>query len=179
MEAGAFRKVPSKMTGGVMDKKEFKYEIGGKTYIQRPLVLGQIRQLTAVLRETPVSIFLDEMEMARLLINNAGLAIAVVITEEGTKPQDKDVEQLAKDLEFTMDAETMAQVVQDFFVCNPVVSIYGRVSEMVKAIQTIPAAGSTRPVSSSPEETSQGATGSSGGSPQESASPGSNTAPGT
>ncbi len=162
-----------------MDKNIFKYEIDGKTYIQRPMVLGQIKQLTTILKEVPVSIFLDEMEMAKLLINNVGLAIAVVITEEGTKPREKDIEQLARDIEFTMDAETLVQVVQDFFVCNPVASIYGKLSEMVKAIQKTPTTGSTESASSSPEGTLQSGTGSSGDLLPGNVPPGSTTDQGT
>lgn len=161
-----------------MNKKEYRYEIGDKTYIQRPLVLGQIKQLSNVLDSVSISMLTNEMEMARLLLDNVAPVIAVVITEEGKSPQDKNIDELAEALEFTMDAETMAQVVQDFFACNPVASIYGKVSQMVNLMKKTPqATGSTGSVSSSPEETLQDATGSSGGSPQESASPGPTTGP--
>ncbi len=163
-----------------MDKKEYKYEINGTTYIQRPLKLGQIKQLSGVLEGMSVSMLTSETELARLLIANIGPAIAIVITEEGTRLQDKDIEQLAAEIEFEIDAETVARVVQDFFACNPVASVYEKLSGMVKGMkQGQPGTGSTGSVSSSPQETLQNGMTSSGDTPRESAFPGSSTDHGT
>lgn len=38
------------------EKKECTYEIGGKTYIQRELVLGQVKQLQGYLKNTETSL---------------------------------------------------------------------------------------------------------------------------
>ncbi|MDD3847184.1 MAG: hypothetical protein PHC90_12615 [Syntrophorhabdaceae bacterium] len=166
-----------------MGEKQFTYEINGTTYIQRPLVLGQIKQLSNVLENISVSMLTDETAMAKLLVNNISPVIAVVITKEGVRLQDKDIEAFSGEIEFAIDAETVTRVVQDFFVCNPVASIYEKLSGMVKSIrkgkEKQAETGSTGPASSSPAETSQNGTGSSGDTPQGNVSPGSNTDPGT
>lgn len=166
-----------------MDKKEFRYEIDGATYIQRPLVLGQIKQLSGILENISVSMLTDETAMAKLLVNNISPVIAVVITKEGVRLQDKDIEAFAGEIEFAIDAETVTRVVQDFFVCNPVASIYEKLTGMVKSMrkgkEKQTETGSTGSVSSSQTETSQSGTGSSGGTLPENAAPGSNTGHGT
>ncbi len=162
-----------------MNEKEFTYVIDGKTYVQRPLVLGQIKQLVSILENMSVDIFVNEMEMTKLLISNAGPAIAVILTEEGTSPKDKDVQYLAGELEFAIDAETITRVIQDFFACNPVALICEKVAGMVKTVQRTMETGSTGSVSSSREGISQSGSRSSGDTPPESVSPGSSTGQGT
>ncbi len=162
-----------------MEEKEFTYEIGGKTYTQRSLVLGQIKQLAGILESMSVNVFIDEMALGKMLINNVTPAIAVILTEKGRSPKDKDIEILAGELEFTLDSETMAQVIQDFFDCNPVALIYEKVSGMVKSIRSKMKTGSTGSVSSSPEGTLQSGTGSSGDLLPGNVSPGSTTDQGT
>lgn len=104
----------------------FIYGINGKRYVQKPLVLGQLRQLTEVLKGiawTPETAFTD---IIALVGDRLPSALAVVLVEEGTSPGKKDVEALAKELEDALDVDTAVKVVEDFFTLNPVVSLLER-----------------------------------------------------
>lgn len=59
---------------------EKKYVIGGKTYLQRPLVLGQVHQLLAILDNFQVPVPLNVRGLVIALAANVSRAIAIVLT---------------------------------------------------------------------------------------------------
>ncbi len=148
-----------------VDRKE--YEIGGKKYFQKELVWGQVRQLKNLIPPTialPKNFQLPTI-MA-LLGENMHKIIAVLLIPEGGNPKDKDVEALAADLEFEISPEMVMKVVEDFFDCNPIVSLSEKLGGMIKTITEKIKSQATTPstpsVSSSPEGTSPKETKSSG-----------------
>jgi hypothetical protein len=158
---------------------EFTYDIGGKRYVQRPLVLGQWRQLIPQL--TGLSLPADPGVEDIILAIGDGIEhlAAVVITEEGASPRDKDITALAAELEFALTPETAVQIADDFFACNPLQSVLEKLAAAAGRIAGAIPGGSTISPSSSPEGTSPGGTGSSGDSPPSSASPGHGSGDGT
>ncbi len=110
---------------------EFKYQIGGKTYIQKPLVLGQVKQLNALLDGMVIPKDISVSGLIKLLGDKLPLALAIVLTEKGKHPKDKDIEALAKELEFEIDADTTSKVVEDFFDCNQIVSLIERIQGVI------------------------------------------------
>jgi hypothetical protein len=151
------------------EKKEFKYNIGSKVFIQRKLVLGQINQLTRYLPEMKIPVDPQPLTIVTVLGPSLPRAFAIVLTEEGKTPQNKDLDVLADEIAFGIDIETSCQVIEDFFVCNPLQFQRESIEKMVAAVMG--SLGSKNGVSSSPEGTSQNETGSSGDSPPTSASP--------
>ena len=145
-----------------------EYDINGRAFVQRPLVLGQIQQLLRVLDGIALP---DPLTLASLLDALGGRlysAIAVVITEKGCSPRDKDLEALAAELEWSAPLETALEIVDDFFVLNPASSLLGKAGSMIGGLNRTLAAlagGSTRSSSFSPGATSPGATPSSGDTP--------------
>ena len=104
----------------------FTYEINGKRYVQRPLVLGQLKQLTEVLKGLAWTSGTDLTDIIALVGGRLPSALAVVLTEEGALPGKKDIPSLAKELEDALDADTAIKVVEDFFTSNPVASLLER-----------------------------------------------------
>lgn len=152
------------------EKKEYTYQIGDKKYIQRKLVLGQIRQLTSLLDGTVISG--DKSDVAhwiRILDDKIHLALAVVLTEEGASLMDKDIYKSAKKIEFSIEPEQVTEVIEDFFVCNPIASLLqrleGTISRISKVIIRGNGTGSESSASSLAEETSSKETESSGSTP--------------
>lgn len=145
--------------------KTFQYDIGGKKYIQRPLVLGQIRQLMRAIEGVRIPQDIDTIGLISALGNKLPIAIAIVLTDE-TPLKDKDIDSLASQIEFEISPETTAQVVEDFFACNPIVSLLERISGMANKIsETIKVTGLESSSASSAEETLQKETQSSGALP--------------
>ncbi|NPU85554.1 MAG: hypothetical protein HPY65_13840 [Syntrophaceae bacterium] len=108
-----------------------QYEIGDKVYVQKPLVLGQIRQLLETLIDFRIPAEFTSAELINLLGSRLPAVLAVVLTEKDRSPKGKDLSAFADELEFTVSAETALKVVDDFFVCNPISSLFERMSGMM------------------------------------------------
>lgn len=184
-----------------MSNKELSYTIGGKPWTQRPLVMGQWKQLMALLKGMSIPAGAGIPELITLLGDRMPVALAIILIEEGcnlrarfglrTVPgfagipipewyQNPEVMlEIANDIEAGIDAETVMRVIDDFLACNPVSSILERLAGVLTntgKIQQMMSTGSMSSPHSSPEETSLSTTASSGDSPPEIASPTSSTA---
>ncbi|WP_298434585.1 hypothetical protein [Geobacter sp.] len=160
---------------------EKRYEIDGKVYLQRPLVLGQIRQLMPILEGVAIHPQSDAMQLIGALGDKMPKALAVVLTPEGTSVRDKDLQALAEEIEFGISPEQVFVVVEDFFDCNPIASLLEKLSgAMVKIVAKLPQKiGSSPSSASSPTETLPAGTLFFGDSPPESADPISDTEAGS
>lgn len=153
--------------------KSKSYRIGDKIYIQRPLVLGQMKQIREVLNGLTFPARFTVPNIIEALEDRLPLALAVVLTPEGQPVKGKDIPALADELEGVLELETAIEVVEDFFICNPVASLSTKLAGMadrLRGMMTGPT-GSNSSSSSSPTETSPNATPCSGDSPSESAHP--------
>ena len=151
---------------------EFSYEIDGKKYSQKPLVLGQVQQLIAFLKDkqTMFPKNLTPWSVIEFLGDEICEGIAIVLREDGRHLKDKDVETLAKEIKFSIEPETMFKVIEDFFDCNPIASVIERLAGNINRIAEKMGIGLKKPSPSSVKETSPKGTTSSGDSPRESAS---------
>lgn len=150
------------------------YEFGGRKYLQRKLVIGQIQQLTALLNGLTLPKTLDPLVWVGALGDQFCEAAAIVLIPEDAQTPDgmrtKDVTALAAELKWALDAETCLQVAEDFFTCNPASSVFERAERMKgQLVQAIGALRTTSP--GSLEETPSGAGQLSGAAPPEIPSP--------
>lgn len=184
-----------------MSIKQLNYTIGGKPWTQRPLVLGQWKQLMALLKGMAIPAGSDIPQLIELLGDQVPLVLAIVLIEEGGNLRDRFglrtapgfagvpipewyqnpevMLEIANEIEAGIDAETVMRVIDDFLSCNPVSSILERLGAMLaKAgqIQKMMSTGSMSSSPSSPEEILPSETASHGDTPLETASPISNTA---
>jgi len=157
-----------------MDKK---YPVGEKTYIQRPLVLGQVEQLIEHLKGLKFPKTFDLVGIQESLGEKIYLALAIILVEEGKSPKRTldELETIADEIHWTIRPETVLGVVEDFFELTPLASILQKLSGVMLNITSRLSTGSERPLSSSPRETSPRETISSGDIPPENASLSSNT----
>lgn len=140
-----------------------KYAIGDKTYFQKPLVLGQIMQLLDLLKDVSIPKNASILTIINSLGDRLPNALAIVLIPEGISLKDKDIDQLAKEIKFSISPEITITAVEDFFDCNPIASLLERFSGlMVNLKKKIILTGLKISASSSPEETSQKETISSG-----------------
>jgi hypothetical protein len=151
---------------------EYRYQIGDKTFIQRPLVLGQVRQMITLIDGLALPQEFNPAAMINLLGENLFQALAVVLTEDGQPLAGKDLEALGRDLEFSITPDTALEVVADFFGCNPIASLLTRLSGTRTVIDAaLGKIGLTTSSAPSPKGTSPVGTPSSGGTPRKSANP--------
>jgi len=108
-----------------------KYTINDKVYIQRPLVLGQIQPLLTFLQG---KVFTDLSPMALLMELGDSLprVAAIIITPEGQRMSEKNIDELEKEFTDYLDIDTALAVAADFLSCNSLSSL----SEKLRAVTT-------------------------------------------
>ncbi|MCE5265672.1 MAG: hypothetical protein LLG97_19360 [Deltaproteobacteria bacterium] len=149
---------------------EFEYPIGGKTFIQKKLVLGQWRQLQDVIRDVRIVGEINTQSVLVALGPRIFAVLAVILIEEGGSPEGKDLEALAREIEWGIDPADALRAIADFFALNPVASLLENMREtigtLIRTIDEVTAKlkeiGSKDSATPSPAETSPGGTGSSG-----------------
>lgn len=115
---------------------EKKYDIGGKNYSQKPLVLGQLRQLLEILKGVALPANMDTLALVNAMSDRLPAALAVVLIPEGTSSlRDKDLDALAAEIEFAISPEQTLEVVEDFFDCNPLPSLLNKLGMAAGKIQ--------------------------------------------
>ena len=147
-----------------------KYEIDGQTYVQKPLVLGQVRQLLDALEGITIDPAVGTLGIVRALGNRLPQVVAIVLTQDGQSPAGKDLEAAAEGVGFNISPEQVLEVLEDFFVCNPLSLLLDRLAGFIEEV-TPKIIGSINSSASSPEETSLSNAKSSGDAQSESASP--------
>ena len=131
-----------------------RYRIGGVDYLQRPLVLLQIEQLSEFLSGIQLPPGLNVVGIVRMLGDRIADALAIVLTPEGTELDQKDLSALAAQLRKSVDIETAVRVVEDFLSCNPVGSVFDKLTTALgKYGSLLTGVGSPSSSASSPQET--------------------------
>ena len=152
-----------------MDKKQFEYAVNDKLYTQKPLVLGQIGQVTELVRDIEIPENISSHDLINLLGDKLPTATAILLTPVGTRIKDKDISALTEEFQEHMDIETAMEVMDHFLSLNPIASAIEKLTGIMTGVKKA-MAGSKEPLSFSLEGTLQNVTGSSGDTPQESAS---------
>ncbi len=119
--------------------EEFKYTIGEKQYVQKPLVLGQVSQLLKIFQEVGFRATFSPREIVALLGDRFSAALAVVLIPDGMSVAKKDLAAIEQDLAFAADIDTALKVVEDFFICNQVSSLFTRLEDLAKKVAPVPA----------------------------------------
>nr|WP_321466753.1 hypothetical protein [uncultured Desulfobulbus sp.] len=144
-----------------------RYTINDKTYIQRTLVLGQIKQLTEALAGVDIPAGAGVAQVAGLIGDHLPRSAAVILQPEGVAHRDKDLVALEAEFAEHLDIVTAEKVIDDFFVLTPAATIAKLLGRLRGMFVMVRAGGNglTRPSSCSAEATSPGETPSSGDTP--------------
>ncbi|EAT16065.1 hypothetical protein [Desulfuromonas acetoxidans] len=156
-----------------MEQNIKTYLIDGVTYEQRELVLGQWRQLYAILDGMEISggvNALGALVAALAQSDELNSALAVLLTPKDTPLRDKDLARIAADLEFSITPQQITEVINDFFTLNPAASILSQLGTVIVKLSglmmaALEAIGSRVSASSSAEETTAEETPCSGAAP--------------
>ncbi len=109
----------------------FEYQIDGKVYEQRKLVWGQVNQLVGVVKGIEFSAGMTALDLINILGDKLPTALAVVLTEKGKSVKEKDIAATAESFAFTVELDVAMQVIEDFFVCNPIASYLEKIGSLV------------------------------------------------
>jgi hypothetical protein len=114
---------------------KYQYDLGGKRYTQRALVLGQLQLLIDVLKECAIPVGASVLQIVEALGDRLPRALAVVLVPEGVAIKDRDLEAEISDIINNMDITTAVGVIEDFFSCNPLYSIFDRLIGLQNAFK--------------------------------------------
>lgn len=144
-----------------------QYVIGGQKYSQSPLVLGQWRQLFEAMKGLTIPGEANAIELIGILGDRISEALAIVLNPDGVPLKEKDLTAIAGEIEFGIEGEVLIQVIEDFFVCNPLPLILQKINAAagIMAEMMTEKTPLTPSLSPSPAETSPSGTASSGDLP--------------
>lgn len=123
-----------------MKGQKFRYEANGRAFHQRPLVLGQLKQLSQhVLKSLAIpadnQLELSVESVMDLLGDKLSLALAIVLVEDSCKNlKQRDLEELADYIEENMPIAVMMQAVADFFELTPVFSLLTQFKDLLQNV---------------------------------------------
>ena len=156
-----------------MDPKT--YQIGEKKYSQKKLVLGQIRQLLCLMKESgllqgkeiliPANI--SAKDLVDFLSDKGEMLskwISIILKEDRIPLSEKNLEAMALEIDFSLEMEQAMEVIRDFFDFLNLISLSEKLATMMVEIenQIMNQIGLKKSASSSQGETSPGETLSSG-----------------
>ncbi len=158
--------------------KKYVYEINGKKWILKPLVIGQVNQLIEITDHLKIPANIGIAGLIALLGKELGKAFAIILTPEGMRLKEKDIDAIKEELEETVEIETAIKIIEDFFALSPIALVLERLSGIIEKIQgqLIQLMNSS---ASSQEEISQNEMKSNGDTPSENAKNMLNTEDGT
>lgn len=108
---------------------DYRYEINGRVYVQRELVLAQVQELLAALS----GITLTELTVTGIL-SSAGDRVygllAIVLIPEGKTARQRDMAMAEEDLR-DAPASMVVRMVADFFVCTQPSSLLGELGRLI------------------------------------------------
>jgi hypothetical protein len=114
--------------------EEKTYQIGGETYTQRKLVLGQIQQLLGVIEGIALPADMAPAGLMYALKDRIHEALAIVLREKEKPLKDKDIAALAETIRFEISPEATLEIIEDFFVFTPISSL---LDSMLRVIGTV------------------------------------------
>ncbi len=150
--------------------QDYKYEIGGKIYFQKPLVLGQIRYLINLLRDIEIPKNIESVNLISILGNKLPQALGIILIPENESPK------VLADIEFEISPEQSIEVIENFFDCNPTAFLLEKLGGSINKItEKLTLTGLKKSASTSQMEILPKETESYGDIPLQSVSPISNT----
>ncbi len=154
---------------------EKRYELNGKTWILRPLVLGQWKALQQVLKRTSIPAGVDIPGLIFALQDVIPIILAIILIEDGKGLDDRfsfrvseanipewhenpeRLSEIASEIAVTIDADTTLQIATDFFqfcdlasLLNNIARTFNTITERMNDLTRI---GSSDSSSSSAEAT--------------------------
>jgi hypothetical protein len=109
----------------------YEYQLGDHTYIQKPLVLGQLEQIAKSLLGLPLNLFNMEamkkdtqgeaLKGTLIKLFEEGLlveAMSAALIPKGQGVRNRDLKTIQDDIRYECDLSVGVKIITDFFECN-------------------------------------------------------------
>jgi hypothetical protein len=116
--------------------------VDDREFIQRKLVLAQMEQLVERLKDVKWPDFgnFNLLSFYEAIGSRLPVAMAIILTEKGSNPKEKDIDALTDDMRFGLPLEESIRALKDFFLLNPTASIAASLRDLIGAQAAIKAA---------------------------------------
>lgn len=108
----------------------YEYNIGGIKYIQRKLVLSQVKDLFEALETVEIPKTSNMFAIIKAIGDKLPLILSIILTPTGVRIEDKNQEEIAEALKTNLEMDKAVEVIEDFFALN-------RISLLLEKIQGI------------------------------------------
>lgn len=123
------------------------YEIKGRSFYQKELVLGQLELLVDLLKDLGLEKGLTNLQILKSLGGKMPQAMAIVLLEEGQSSNRIEIKEDGKPIEVeeikkltpffanNVNISLALKVIVDFFVCTPMTNIMQTLATLIPATQ--------------------------------------------
>jgi hypothetical protein len=115
------------------EKKQTTYKIGDKTYHQRPVVIGQARQISNAIKGMSIN-YSDPFSVINSVGDKIVELVAIVLIPDGVELKIKNLDKVIYDIEWELSPELAIEIVTDFFIINPLSLISEKVTGAIKSL---------------------------------------------
>jgi hypothetical protein len=121
-----------------MEEKQFSYTINGKTYLLKPLVMGQLNQLLTLLKDVEIAEEMPVSSIISIVGEKLSEAFAIILHDPDVSLKTKHIQNLASEISFApeMTTDLTLRIVEDFFDCTPISLLLKKVNETVEKVST-------------------------------------------
>jgi hypothetical protein len=115
----------------------FEYEIGGRKFVQKALVLGQVKLLITTIKGVTLPRDATPASLVIALGDKVSDVLAIVLSEEGIPLKNKKLRDVQDLIEEHLSIEQSIGMVEDFFDCNPIASISEAMIGLAKKVEQV------------------------------------------
>ena len=116
---------------------DFEYEIGGRKFVQKALVLGQVKLLINTIKGVTLPRDATPASLVIALGDKVSDVLAIVLSEEGIPLKNKKLRDVQDLIEEHLSIEQSIGMVEDFFDCNPIASISEAMIGLAKKVEQV------------------------------------------
>lgn len=111
-----------------------EYEIAGKVFYQKKLVLGQIKQISKELTDFVFPEELNVVSIFKLLGGKASKVISIILIEDGVSLKDKNVDSVEEFIDENIEYDMALEILKDFFLVNTISHIPEVISKIIETM---------------------------------------------
>ena len=118
-----------------VNERTYEYNMGDKTFVMKPLVLGQVKLLSNLLKDRfPEDMSMSDMTVLDIIGKVQDIlpeVFAIILIEKGSVSdlnprllKNRNLTEQAEEFESILDLNIALEVCNDFFECTPLISAF-------------------------------------------------------
>ncbi len=112
-----------------------EYDIGGKTFELKPLVLGQIKQISELFEDVNLlELFEKDLDVfIKVVSRKLPRFLAIILREPDKSLKEKNIDELSEFFEENVGIDLAMRIIKDFFKVNEIRSLIQQITMPIQA----------------------------------------------